>query len=71
MPTIAPNPKTIHEDLFKHTIVTTTLFDLIATLNNGIDDIDAALVPAAIVDLCRARHMRFLSISAAHRIICA
>jgi hypothetical protein len=70
MPTVAQNPKTINEDLPQHTVVTTTLFDLIATLNDGIDDTDAALVPATITDLCRTSHMRFLSISEAHRVIC-
>jgi len=42
--------------------ITTTLFDLIATLNEAVEPGEEAIVTAAVVHLCNSGRLRFLGL---------
>lgn len=70
MPTIAQQHQAFETTMPNSIRSTTTLFDLMTNLHDSMDDTEAALIPATIMDLTHTHHIRFLNIPQEHRVIC-
>ena len=74
MPAVAEDIKAAETDELETTATTpvvTTLYDLIAALNDQAEPWEEDVVTAAVVDLCNTGHLKFLNVSKDCEIVCA
>ena len=57
---VAQNTPTVEVEASERTTITTTLFDLIAALNDQVKPGEEDVVTAAVVHLCQTGRLRFL-----------